>query len=110
MPRVRPGEPVDQIAVEALQRLPVATGLAMRRLDGPRRTIPKTPRDQPPAELGIPGLAPDGMLRWTTPTDGWTDETLDTQGRVAIQRAAPIGKFLGWKAMAPVTQWAVVKA
>jgi precorrin-6Y C5,15-methyltransferase (decarboxylating) len=30
--------------------------------------------------------------------------------RVAIQRAAPIGKFLGWKAMAPVTQWAVVKA
>ena len=30
--------------------------------------------------------------------------------RMAIQRAAPIGKFLGWKAMAPVTQWAVVKA
>jgi precorrin-6Y C5,15-methyltransferase (decarboxylating) len=30
--------------------------------------------------------------------------------RVAIQRAAPVGKFLGWKAMAPVTQWAVVKA
>ena len=30
--------------------------------------------------------------------------------RVAIQHAAPIGKFLGWKAMAPVTQWAVVKA
>src|SRR5467141_2209038 len=30
--------------------------------------------------------------------------------RVAIQRAVPIGKFLGWKAMAPVTQWAVVKA
>ena len=30
--------------------------------------------------------------------------------RVAIQRTAPIGKFLGWKAMAPVTQWAVVKA
>jgi precorrin-6Y C5,15-methyltransferase (decarboxylating) len=30
--------------------------------------------------------------------------------RMAIQRAAPIGKFVGWKAMAPVTQWAVVKA
>jgi precorrin-6Y C5,15-methyltransferase (decarboxylating) len=30
--------------------------------------------------------------------------------RVAIQRATPIGKFLGWKALAPVTQWAVVKA
>lgn len=29
--------------------------------------------------------------------------------RIAIQRAEPVGKFLGWKAMAPVTQWAVVK-
>ena len=30
--------------------------------------------------------------------------------RMAIQRAEPIGKFLGWKAMVPVTQWAVVKS
>lgn len=30
--------------------------------------------------------------------------------RIAIQRAEPIGKFLGWKAMAPVTQWVVVKS
>lgn len=29
--------------------------------------------------------------------------------RIAIQRAEPIGKFLGWKAMAPVTQWIGVK-
>jgi precorrin-6B C5,15-methyltransferase / cobalt-precorrin-6B C5,C15-methyltransferase len=29
--------------------------------------------------------------------------------RLSIQRAEPIGKFLGWKAMAPVTQWVVVK-
>jgi precorrin-6B C5,15-methyltransferase / cobalt-precorrin-6B C5,C15-methyltransferase len=29
--------------------------------------------------------------------------------RIAIQRAEPVGKFLGWKAMAPVTQWSVVK-
>jgi precorrin-6B C5,15-methyltransferase / cobalt-precorrin-6B C5,C15-methyltransferase len=29
--------------------------------------------------------------------------------RIAIQRGEPIGKFLGWKAMAPVTQWRVVK-
>lgn len=29
--------------------------------------------------------------------------------RIAIQRAESVGKFLGWKAMAPVTQWAVVK-
>jgi precorrin-6Y C5,15-methyltransferase (decarboxylating) len=30
--------------------------------------------------------------------------------RIAIQRAAPIGKFLGWQAMVPVTQWAVTKS
>lgn len=29
--------------------------------------------------------------------------------RIAIQRAEPVGKFLGWKAMVPVTQWVVVK-
>lgn len=29
--------------------------------------------------------------------------------RIAIQRAHPIGKFLGWKPLAPVTQWVVVK-
>ncbi len=29
--------------------------------------------------------------------------------RIAIQRAEPVGKFLGWKAMASVTQWVVVK-
>jgi precorrin-6Y C5,15-methyltransferase (decarboxylating) len=29
--------------------------------------------------------------------------------RIAIQRAEPVGKFLGWRAMAPVTQWIVTK-
>ncbi len=29
--------------------------------------------------------------------------------RIAIQRAEPVGKFMGWKTMAPVTQWVVVK-
>ena len=29
--------------------------------------------------------------------------------RIAIQRAEPIGKFLGWKAKAAITQWTVVK-
>jgi precorrin-6B C5,15-methyltransferase / cobalt-precorrin-6B C5,C15-methyltransferase len=29
--------------------------------------------------------------------------------RMAIQRAEPIGKFLGWKALIPVTQWGVTK-
>jgi precorrin-6B C5,15-methyltransferase / cobalt-precorrin-6B C5,C15-methyltransferase len=29
--------------------------------------------------------------------------------RSAIQRAEPVGKFLGWKAMAGVTQWLVMK-
>jgi precorrin-6Y C5,15-methyltransferase (decarboxylating) len=30
--------------------------------------------------------------------------------RIAIQRAEPIGKFLGWKAIVPVTQWVVTKS
>ncbi len=29
--------------------------------------------------------------------------------RIGIQRAEPVGKFLGWKALAPITQWVVVK-
>jgi precorrin-6B C5,15-methyltransferase / cobalt-precorrin-6B C5,C15-methyltransferase len=29
--------------------------------------------------------------------------------RVAIQRAEPVGRFLSWKAMAPITQWTVLK-
>jgi precorrin-6Y C5,15-methyltransferase (decarboxylating) len=40
----------------------------------------------------------------------WHNQIGGELTRMAIQRAAPIGKFLGWKAMAPVTQWAVVKA
>ncbi|SNX55704.1 hypothetical protein SAMN06272735_0130 [Streptomyces sp. TLI_55] len=72
IPRVQPGLPVDQVTVDALQRLPVATGLAMRRMDGPAFAVPKTARDEPPARPGLPGLAADGMLRWTTSGDGWT--------------------------------------
>lgn len=40
----------------------------------------------------------------------WHSQVGGELTRMAIQRAAPIGKFLGWKAMAPVTQWTVVKA
>jgi precorrin-6Y C5,15-methyltransferase (decarboxylating) len=29
--------------------------------------------------------------------------------RIAISKAEPVGKFLGWKAIAPITQWIVVK-
>ncbi|WP_017304346.1 bifunctional cobalt-precorrin-7 (C(5))-methyltransferase/cobalt-precorrin-6B (C(15))-methyltransferase [Spirulina subsalsa] len=29
--------------------------------------------------------------------------------RISIQKAEPVGQFLGWKAMAPVTQWVIVK-
>ena len=72
IPRVEPGKPADRVAVDALQRLPVATGLAMRRMDGPAFAVPKTPRDEPPAPLGLPGLPPDGALRWTTSGDGTT--------------------------------------
>jgi precorrin-6Y C5,15-methyltransferase (decarboxylating) len=39
----------------------------------------------------------------------WQRELGGELTRIAIQRAEPVGKFLGWKAMAPVTQWVVVK-
>lgn len=39
----------------------------------------------------------------------WRREWGGELTRIAIQRAEPVGSFLGWKAMAPVTQWTVVK-
>lgn len=39
----------------------------------------------------------------------WQRELGGELTRIAIQRAEPVGKFLGWKSLAPVTQWAVVK-
>lgn len=39
----------------------------------------------------------------------WHNQVGGTLTRIAIQRAEPIGKFLGWKAMVSVTQWVVVK-
>lgn len=72
VPRIQPGRPVDQVAVEALQRLPVATGLGMIRMNRPGRAVSHTPLDEPPATLGLPGLPPDGTVRWTTRSDGWT--------------------------------------
>ncbi len=73
VPRIRPDQPADQITVDALSRLPVATGLAMRRMNGPDFAVPLTPREDPPSTTGIPGVPPDAALRWTTRSDGWTD-------------------------------------
>ena len=39
----------------------------------------------------------------------WHNQLGGTLTRIAIQRAQPIGQFLGWKPMVPVTQWVVVK-
>ncbi len=39
----------------------------------------------------------------------WYEKVGGSFTRIAIQRAEPIGKFLGWRAMAPVTQWIAVK-
>ncbi|MBN3925728.1 precorrin-6y C5,15-methyltransferase (decarboxylating) subunit CbiE [Nostoc sp. NMS4] len=40
----------------------------------------------------------------------WHERVGGDLTRIAIQKAEPIGKFLGWRAMAPVTQWVVVKS
>ncbi|MBW4602083.1 MAG: precorrin-6y C5,15-methyltransferase (decarboxylating) subunit CbiE [Calothrix sp. FI2-JRJ7] len=40
----------------------------------------------------------------------WYQKVGGELSRIAIQRAEPIGKFMAWKAMAPVTQWSVIKS
>ncbi|OLP17313.1 cobalamin biosynthesis bifunctional protein CbiET [Leptolyngbya sp. 'hensonii'] len=39
----------------------------------------------------------------------WQTQVGGTLSRIAIQRAEPVGGFLGWRAMAPITQWIVAK-
>ncbi|MBE9207458.1 precorrin-6y C5,15-methyltransferase (decarboxylating) subunit CbiE [Nostoc sp. LEGE 06077] len=39
----------------------------------------------------------------------WYEKVGGSFTRIAIQKAEPIGKFLGWRAMSPVTQWIAVK-
>ncbi|MBD2340291.1 precorrin-6y C5,15-methyltransferase (decarboxylating) subunit CbiE [Calothrix sp. FACHB-156] len=39
----------------------------------------------------------------------WYEKVGGNFTRIAIQRAEPIGKFLGWRGMAPVTQWIAKK-
>lgn len=39
----------------------------------------------------------------------WQQQLGGNLSRIAIQRAEPIGQYLGWKSMAPVTQWIVVR-
>lgn len=39
----------------------------------------------------------------------WYEKVGGTFTRLAIQRAEPIGRFLGWRSLAPITQWTVVK-
>lgn len=40
----------------------------------------------------------------------WYEKVGGNFTRIAIQRAEPIGKFLGWKGMSPVTQWVAYKS
>jgi precorrin-6B C5,15-methyltransferase / cobalt-precorrin-6B C5,C15-methyltransferase len=39
----------------------------------------------------------------------WYEKVGGSFTRISIQRAEPIGKFLGWKGMSQVTQWVAVK-
>jgi precorrin-6B C5,15-methyltransferase / cobalt-precorrin-6B C5,C15-methyltransferase len=40
----------------------------------------------------------------------WHQKLGGTFTRIGIQRTEPIGKFLGWRSLATVTQWAVIKS
>ncbi|KAM3108664.1 precorrin-6y C5,15-methyltransferase (decarboxylating) subunit CbiE [Phormidesmis sp. 146-33] len=39
----------------------------------------------------------------------WHDRVGGEFTRISIQRAAPIGRFLGWKSLSPITQWVTQK-
>jgi precorrin-6B C5,15-methyltransferase / cobalt-precorrin-6B C5,C15-methyltransferase len=39
----------------------------------------------------------------------WHDRVGGEFTRISIQRAAPIGRFLGWKSLSPITQWLAQK-
>ncbi|MGV0027818.1 precorrin-6y C5,15-methyltransferase (decarboxylating) subunit CbiE [Phormidesmis priestleyi] len=39
----------------------------------------------------------------------WHDRVGGEFTRISIQRAAPIGRFLGWKSLSPITQWVALK-
>ncbi|KAM3100603.1 precorrin-6y C5,15-methyltransferase (decarboxylating) subunit CbiE [Phormidesmis sp. 146-12] len=39
----------------------------------------------------------------------WHDRVGGEFTRISIQRAAPIGRFLGWKSLSPITQWVARK-
>jgi precorrin-6B C5,15-methyltransferase / cobalt-precorrin-6B C5,C15-methyltransferase len=39
----------------------------------------------------------------------WHDRVGGTFTRISIQRAEPIGRFLGWKSLSPITQWLALK-
>lgn len=40
----------------------------------------------------------------------WHEKVGGSLTRIAMQRAEPIGRFLGWRSLAPITQWTVVKS
>jgi precorrin-6B C5,15-methyltransferase / cobalt-precorrin-6B C5,C15-methyltransferase len=68
-------------------------------------------------ETCLEHLVPNGRLVANAVTLGGEARLLDLQRRhggeltrIAISRAEPIGRTMGWKAMAPVTQWTFAKA
>ncbi len=97
---------IDRQAPEALQGLPTPDAIFI----GGGLTVPGV------FETGWAALRSGGRLvanGVTIETEQRIFELQQQHGgdinRIAIQRAQPVGKFLGWKAMAGVTQWVLVK-
>jgi hypothetical protein len=63
----------DALVTGILERQATATGLAMRRMNGPAVAVPRTAPGTRPGNLSLGGLDADSALRWTTTTDAWTD-------------------------------------
>jgi precorrin-6B C5,15-methyltransferase / cobalt-precorrin-6B C5,C15-methyltransferase len=110
----------DNAAALGTPNLQIVEGIAPRAL----KDLP-----QPDAIFLGGGATAEGMFEtcWTALRSGgrfvanvvtlegeqklleWHQRVGGTLTRIGIQRAEPVGSFLGWKPMAPVTQWLGIK-
>ena len=122
------------IAIEKARTQYIADNAAALGVPGLRILDGKAPEalkdlPQPDAIFIGGGVTADGMVEacWTVLPQGgrlvanvvtlegerllfeWHNKVGGTFTRIAIQRAEPIGQFLGWRSLAPITQWTVVK-
>ncbi len=97
IPRVSDGRPADRTAVDALIRLPTATDLVIRRIKSHVETTMEFDKQSlraPGPVLSVGGIDFDNALRWSTPTElysnvAWTSNTTPPDYDKVPERLAP---------------------